>query len=231
MDTSLFNRLQATLLAVATVGLFLLAACNLVEERQFQQPDDGVWWREAPGGLSQRRCCPTAPASVPAFRQHDLLTAATVLPGHSHPAYGFRTNLLPGVKPLPEGSPGGAAGGTAFRPRICFPRPTHSDRAGFRPGAYSLPDPSLWQRELFNHPRRRFAGARVIPEPLDRSLVMGLRIIGLIYLAIGIYVLFRRWTAPRATHFYLFCLVSFALYVLKFTGKLDQLDWTVFLSA
>jgi PAS domain S-box-containing protein len=68
----------------------------------------------------------------------------------------------------------------------------------------------------------------VIPKPLDRSLALGQRLIGLIYLAIGIYVLFRRWTAPRATHFYLFCLVSFALYALKYTGKLDWLDWTVF---
>jgi two-component system NtrC family sensor kinase len=54
---------------------------------------------------------------------------------------------------------------------------------------------------------------------VDRSLALGLRVIGLIYLAIGIYVLFRRWTAPRATHFYLFCLVSFALYALKYTGS------------
>jgi PAS domain S-box-containing protein len=68
----------------------------------------------------------------------------------------------------------------------------------------------------------------VIPEPLDRSLALGLRVIGVIYLAIGIYVLFRRWTAPHATHFYLFCLVSFALYALKYTSKLDTLDWTVF---
>ena len=51
---------------------------------------------------------------------------------------------------------------------------------------------------------------------------MGQRIIGLIYLAIGIYVLFRRWTAPRATHFYLFCLVSFALYALKYTGSFGR---------
>ena len=55
----------------------------------------------------------------------------------------------------------------------------------------------------------------VIPEPTDRSSYQGLRFIGLIYLAIGIYVLFRRWTAPRATHFYLFCLVSFALNALQ----------------
>jgi PAS domain S-box-containing protein len=71
---------------------------------------------------------------------------------------------------------------------------------------------------------------KVIPEPLDRSLALGLRVIGLIYLVIGFYVLFRRWGAPRATHFYLFCLVSFALYALKYTTKLDTLDWTVFWS-
>ncbi len=58
----------------------------------------------------------------------------------------------------------------------------------------------------------------VYPEPTDRSSFQGLRFIGLIYLAIGIYVLFRRWTAPRATHFYLFCLVSFALNALHATG-------------
>ncbi len=69
---------------------------------------------------------------------------------------------------------------------------------------------------------------QVIPVPADRSLPLGLRIIGLIYLIIGFYVLFRRWGAPRATHFYLFCLVSFALYALKYTAKLDLLDWTVF---
>jgi PAS domain S-box-containing protein len=68
----------------------------------------------------------------------------------------------------------------------------------------------------------------VIPEPADRSMAQALRVIGLIYLAIGMYVLFRRWTAPRATHFYLFCLVSFALYALKYTGRLDGVDWAVF---
>jgi hypothetical protein len=61
METSLFNRLQATLLAAATVGLFLLAALNLVEERHYQQPVDGVWWREAPGGLEADKVLPDSP--------------------------------------------------------------------------------------------------------------------------------------------------------------------------
>jgi PAS domain S-box-containing protein len=68
----------------------------------------------------------------------------------------------------------------------------------------------------------------VIPEPLDRGLQQAQRVIGLVYLAIGIYVLFRRWGAARATHFYLFCLVSFALCALKYTGELNWLDWSVF---
>jgi two-component system NtrC family sensor kinase len=52
----------------------------------------------------------------------------------------------------------------------------------------------------------------VIPVPADNSLKLGQRLIALIYLGIGLYVLFRRWTAPKSTHFYLFCLISFVLY-------------------
>jgi len=68
----------------------------------------------------------------------------------------------------------------------------------------------------------------VIPGPTDRSLLHFTFVIGLVYLAIGLYVLFRRWTAPRATHFYVFCLVSFALNTFHYTGKLDYLDWTIY---
>ncbi len=51
-----------------------------------------------------------------------------------------------------------------------------------------------------------------------------MRLIALVYLCIGIYVLFRRWTAPKSTHFYVFCLVSFVLYSFKYTGELDTFD-------
>jgi PAS domain S-box-containing protein len=56
----------------------------------------------------------------------------------------------------------------------------------------------------------------------------GLRLIALIYLGIGLYVLFRRWTAPKSTHFYIFCLVSFTHYSFHFTGKLNTFDWMIF---
>jgi PAS domain S-box-containing protein len=64
----------------------------------------------------------------------------------------------------------------------------------------------------------------VILIPADRSLNDWLRLIALIYLGIGIYVLLRRWTAPSATHFYIFCLVSFILYSFHYTGKLNEFD-------
>ncbi len=64
-------------------------------------------------------------------------------------------------------------------------------------------------------------------EPTDRSDLQIQRLIALVYLAIGLYVLLRRWTAPKSTHFYVFCLVSFILYAFHYTGIFDGLDITI----
>ena len=66
METSLFNRLQASLLALATVGLVFLAVMNFRQEIRFRQPWDGVWWSEAQGGLVAPGCCRGTLASMPA---------------------------------------------------------------------------------------------------------------------------------------------------------------------
>ena len=63
--------------------------------------------------------------------------------------------------------------------------------------------------------------------PADKSLNVWLRLIALIYLGIGLYVLLRRWTAPGSFHFYIFCLVSFVFYSFKYTGKFNLFDWTI----
>jgi PAS domain S-box-containing protein len=186
MERSLFNRLQATLLAVATAGLIVLAVLNLRQEAHFQQPDDGVWWREVAGGLEAERVLPGMPGQRAGIQTHDLLTEVNDAP---------IVRVADLERALYHAGPYGQAFYTITRDGITLDTPV-----------------------------------KVIPEPLDRSLAMGLRVIGLIYLIIGFYVLFRRWGAPRATHFYLFCLVSFALYALKYTTKLDTLDWTVFWS-
>ncbi len=180
METSLFNRLQATLLAVATVGLVLLAVLNFRQESHFQQPDDGVWWVESHNGrgLVADKVLPDSPGQRAGIQVNDLLTAVNETP----------------IIRVPE-----------------------KERELFRTGVYGKANYSITRGGVpLDTP------VVVIPEPTDRSLQQALRFIGLIYLAIGLYVLFRRWTAPRATHFYLFCLVSFALNALKYTGELDS---------
>src|SRR5215472_9374564 len=122
------------------------------------------------------------------------------------------------------------------------------DKSGIRPGdrltavnRHSVSDMAGLTREMYR------AGAwskttyslvrdsvpldsKVLLTPADRSLNNWLRLIGLIYLGIGVYVLLRRWTAPGSTHFYIFCLVSFVAYSFKYTGKLNDFDWTIYWS-
>ena len=68
----------------------------------------------------------------------------------------------------------------------------------------------------------------VVLAPAERSMNDWLRVIALIYLGIGLYVLLRRWTAVGSTHFYIFCLVSFIFYAFHYTGKFNDFDWTVY---
>ena len=67
----------------------------------------------------------------------------------------------------------------------------------------------------------------VVLVPAERSMNDWLRLIALIYLGIGLYVLMRRWTAVGSTHFYIFCLVSFVFYSLHYVGKFNAFDWCV----
>ena len=54
------------------------------------------------------------------------------------------------------------------------------------------------------------------------------RVVGLIYLFIGLFIFAKRWNAPRAVHFYVFCLVSFILYSFHYSQKLDTFDYEVY---
>jgi two-component system, NtrC family, sensor kinase len=226
METSLFNRLQAIVLAVATAGLVLLAVLNLRQEAQFQQPDDGVWWREVHSGLEAVKVLPDSPGQRAGIQEHDLLTGAEVQRDTPTPrTASIQTqDLLPPDKPL-AASATPRTGIEANEPLSMSPVVHLSDleRVLYRTGVYEKAGYAITRAGTpLNTP------IVVIPEPLDRGLAQAQRAIGLVYLAIGIYVLFRRWGAARATHFYLFCLVSFALCALKYTGELNLLDWAVF---
>jgi two-component system, NtrC family, sensor kinase len=95
------------------------------------------------------------------------------------------------------------------------------ERQLYRNGVYSKAAYSLIRQSVP-------IDSSVILVPAERSLNNWLRLIALIYLGIGLYVLLRRWTAPGSTHFYIFCLVSFIAYSFKYTGKLNDFDWTIY---
>ncbi len=89
----------------------------------------------------------------------------------------------------------------------------------------------IWSKATYSLIRKSVpVDATVILIPAEKSLNYWLRLIALIYLGIGIYVLLRRWTAPGSMHFYIFCLVSFIFYAFKYTGKFNQFDWTIYWS-
>ena len=71
---------------------------------------------------------------------------------------------------------------------------------------------------------------RLITTPPHKPITVEnyLRAVGLLYLFIGLFIFVRRWNAPRAVHFYVFCLVSFILYSFQYSGKLDTFDLEVY---
>jgi two-component system, NtrC family, sensor kinase len=110
----------------------------------------------------------------------------------------------------------GSRGANVLTPRMSF-----LTRQWFAAGVWGRVDYFLIRSGIPIH-------ASVILAEADRSQDQGLRLVALVYLSIGLYVLFRRWTAPRATHFYIFCLASFVLYSFNYTGKFNTFDWTIY---
>ncbi len=88
-----------------------------------------------------------------------------------------------------------------------------------------------WQRVRYQLERQGqpFETALVtVPADTSGSIENYLRLVGLLYLFIGMFIFVRRWNAPRAVHFYIFCLVSFIFYTFHYSGKLNEFDWTIY---
>jgi hypothetical protein len=171
------TRILAVALAVATLGVCVLAGFNLSQELGTEFPTDGVTWVEAQGWLRADR----VPADSPGGRA------------------GIRTgDILDGIWEH-------AASYTIYRPL--------PETRG--PGAQEMESAARFPVQVYL-------------EPADRSMAQGSRLIALVYLLIGLYVLFRRWTAPKSLHFYVFCLVSFVLYAFRSTGEPGLFDRVIY---
>ncbi|HEX4379689.1 MAG TPA: ATP-binding protein [Candidatus Acidoferrum sp.] len=94
----------------------------------------------------------------------------------------------------------------------------------------------LWRAGLWSQVRYKLVRngrefeTRLITVPAEKpaSIENYERVVGLLYLFIGLFIFIRRWNAPRAIHFYVFCLVSFALFSFHYSGKLDTFDYEIY---
>jgi len=94
----------------------------------------------------------------------------------------------------------------------------------------------LWRAGLWMQVRYRLARGgqhfetSLVTAPLEKPFAIEnyLRVVGLLYLFIGLFIFARRWNAARAVHFYIFCLVSFVLYSFHYTGKLSTFDQEIY---
>ena len=106
------------------------------------------------------------------------------------------------------------------------PNASHVARRLFRAG--------LWTQLRYKLSRNgEEFETRLITTPPHKPITVEnyLRVVGLLYLFIGLFIFIRRWNAPRAIHFYIFCLVSFILYSFQYSGKLDAFDLEVYWSS
>ena len=204
-------RVSAVVLALLTATTIVFAAINFQKEGQFVTPDDGVWWMEHGDSLVVKRLTPGGPAERAGIKVGDkLLNVSEEKESLVGRPLAEKRRLKPADKEL-------------------LKQPKIKSMAALQRQLYRA---GVWSKVSYDVERDGAAveGLSLVLAPVDRSLYAGERLIALIYLGIGIYVLFRRWTAPKSTHFYIFCLVSFVLYSFHYTGKLNTFDQIIYWS-
>ncbi len=125
---------------------------------------------------------------------------------------------------------------------------TPADRAGIRPGdillsinGQPIERPIDVTKQLYRAQpgtqltyelKRRQRSVTTIVVATERTDPFSLRgfleFVGVLYLLIGLLVLVRRWNAPHALHFYLFCLTSFVFFSFSYSGKFNSFDWSIY---
>jgi len=76
---------------------------------------------------------------------------------------------------------------------------------------------------------RNFTAKVIIGQVERDSTIFYQYAVAVVYLAIGLFVYFRRGNAPRALHFFLLCLASFIMSAFHYSGKLNNFDKIIYL--
>jgi two-component system, NtrC family, sensor kinase len=193
MRNAFQTRILAVALAVATLGVCVLAGFNFSDELNSQFPTDGVVWMETQGGLQADRVPAESAGGRAGIHVGDVLEA--IAP----------TQRLADQTPTQR----------------LAQQEQAIDRIGsWNSATYTIARPMPGSSAVTSQP----FPVQVVLEEADHSIAQGRRLIALVYLLIGLYVLFRRWTAPKSLHFFIFCLFSFVAYAFREVGDPGLFD-------
>lgn len=194
---------------VLTVGLVVLGAFNLRDRLSAAGiPDDGVEWVETPEGIVAKSISPNSPLLYK-VRPGDELKAFFYVGAQDETR---QTTTLRGLD-YEEVTHADSISrylehqGVGNNARYAV---QHHDQVlkkifGIQKGVYDV-DFKVGRRDLH----------------LERGLYLGF--IGLVYLAIGLFVLFKQRKAALTYHFYAWCLLSFVGYFYSSTLEATKLD-------
>jgi PAS domain S-box-containing protein len=191
------------LLVVLTVTAIICAGINYQQQQMYPLPDDGVTWMDV--------------VDAPNPLQSIKVTAMHVRPGGPGDLAGIRKgDVLLRISPV-ENTPG-----------VEIKQSLEVAQLLRRAGVWGKATYTLDRMAADRSGLEIAAKVYVSDANRDRALFYQY-LVGAAYLAIGLFIFFRRNQAPKALHFYLLCLVSFILHTFHYTGKLNGFDTAIYL--
>ena len=190
-------QLSTAILTVLTIAAAVAAALNYQQIHRFRLPDDGVTWGD--------RIQPGGHGEVVALR---------VAPNGPADRAGIRVNdVLKSIQSAP------VADTSDVPRRLAYV-------GAWAKAAYVVSRPSATKGT--GEMTQVDVPASVIVGEAARGIAITWQyVVGVAYLAIGLFVYFRRGSAYKARHFYIFCLASFIFSCFHRTGKLNGFDQVI----
>jgi len=237
-------QLIGALIVILTAAAVVCAVINFQQQTKWMLPEDGAIWvdRAAPAGSNQVVALDVTPGSA--------ADVAGLEPGDVLRSIASADTRRPVEPPLEAEESGGLGRivspepvqGVAPEPTPPIPaEPSQSIEVRRRAPVYEIHeaiDVPKALEAIGAHRAADYVFERDGVEGVEAQLIIDERtpersvyyqyVVGLVYLAIGVFVFYRRSSAPRAQHFYILCLASFVLSTFHFTGKLNDFDKAIY---
>ncbi|MGA2194732.1 MAG: ATP-binding protein [Bryobacteraceae bacterium] len=194
-------QLSTAILTILTLAAGVAAIVNFGQYEHFRLPDDGVIWVDRAGHVEALYVAPDGPA------------ANWIQPG----------DRLISIGREPANRPETIGQGEALARREA-PAPVEIHEALDVPKV--LVAIKSWNRAKYivEHGTVQVEPTLIVGEVPKNPAVIYQYVVGIAFLLIGLFVYFRRGSAQKAQHFYVFCLASFISLAFHYTGYLDAFD-------